>query len=666
MGAAAGGAGAAAGTPTRLRLDAVGAGVQPGAIVDAWVDDLRPGDVVLHARSGRAGERRSLRFRDPVATFAIHDADDAPTLLAALDAQLRAGRAVAGTLGYEAGAALVGAPVAGHPGYPLAWFGAYERVEAVDAGPGGAPLRAPRDRRGGVRDVALELDAAAWAARVAAVRAALEAGDAYQVNLTTGIRCRVGDVRDAYRALSGSQSVAFGALLDTGEVALASASPELFVRAQRRGDALRLTTRPMKGTAPRAAEPEADAAAAEALRRDPKNRAENVMIVDLLRNDLGRVARPGSVRPTALFEVERYRRVLQMTSTIEAEADHDLPLSALLSALFPCGSITGAPKRRTMELIGALEGGPRGAYTGAIGYALPTDAGAIAEASFSVAIRTLVVKAGEGRLGVGGGIVVDSEAADEWAEVATKARFLTHPDPPLGLFETLRWEAGAAPRWDAHLARLARSAAHHGIPFDPSASAAAVADAVEAATRAATPGAIATEAAGASTPPVLRVRLDLHEEGRYTAVARPHVDPPADAPPVTVALAARPLRADDPRRRHKTTDRDTYDTAAAWAARHGHADVLFVNEHGRVAEGAISTVFVRDDDGVWRTPPVADGALPGVLRGELLASGAAREGAVTEADLRARELAIGNALRGLRAARLDPAARWAAIEEAPT
>jgi para-aminobenzoate synthetase/4-amino-4-deoxychorismate lyase len=666
VGAAAGGAGAAAEPATRVRLDVAGAGARPGDVVDAWVDDLRPGDVVLHARSGRDGERRSLRFRDPVATLALHRPEEAPALLAALDEQLRAGRAVAGTLGYEAGAALVGAPAAGHPGYPLAWFGAYERVETIDAGPGGAPLRAPRDRRGGVRDVALELDAGAWAARVAAVRAALEAGDAYQVNLTTGVRCRVDDVRDAYRALSGSQSVAFGALLDMGEVALASASPELFVRARRRGDALHLTTRPMKGTAPRAAEPEADDLAAEALRRDPKNRAENVMIVDLLRNDLGRVARPGSVRPTALFEVERYRRVLQMTSTVEAEADPDLSLGALLSALFPCGSITGAPKRRTMELIAALEGAPRGAYTGAIGYALPTAAGELAAATFSVAIRTLVVRGGEGRLGVGGGIVVDSDAADEWAEVATKARFLTHPDPPLGFFETLRWEAGAAPRWDAHRARLARSAAHHGIPFDPSAAAAAVAEAVAKATNATTHAGTATTSPDGAPAPVLRVRLDLHEDGRCTAVARPHVDPPADAPPATVVLAAHPLRADDPRRRHKTTDRATYDDAAAWAAHHGHADVLFVNEHGRVAEGAISTVFVRDDDGVWRTPPVADGALPGVLRGELLASGAAREGPVAEADLRARELAIGNALRGLRAARLDPVARWAASEEAQT
>ncbi len=638
----------------------MGAGAAPhaaAATVDAWIDDLRAGDVILHARSGPQGERRSLRFRDPLDVHALTDPAGTPALLAALDAELRAGRAVAGFLGYEAGATLVGAPAAGAPEPPLAWFGAYAGPEVVEAGPGGAPLRPPRDARGSLRDVRPEDDEAAWAAGVAAVRAALIAGDAYQVNLTTGYTCRVGDVRDAYRALSAAQSVPYGALLDTGSVVLASVSPELFVRALGTGDALHLVARPMKGTAPRGADADADADAAAALRADPKNRAENVMIVDLLRNDLGRVARPGSVRATRLLDVERYRRVLQMTSTVEADAPADLPLSALLSALFPCGSITGAPKRRTMQLIAALERRPRGAYTGAIGFALPTPDGRVHEAVFSVAIRTLEVRDGLGRLGVGAGIVVDSDAAAEHAEVRAKARFLTDPDPALALFETLRWEAGRAPRWAAHLERLAASAAHLGLPFDPAAAADAVAHAVAAA------GAGRDPTLG--TDAVLRVRLDLHEDGRCTAIARPHADAVPDAAPVVVGLADVRVRSDDPARRHKTHDRAAYDAATTWAAARGLADVLFLNEHGRVAEGAISTVFVRDDDGLWRTPPLAEGALPGVLRAALLAEGAAREGVVAVADLRGRELAIGNALRGLRRAHLDPVARWRATEEVP-
>ncbi len=628
-----------------------------GAAVDAWVDALRPGDVLLHARSGPDGERRSLRFRDPIAVHALTDPAGTPALLAALDAELRDGRAVAGFLGYEAGASLVGAPLAGAPEAPLAWFGAYAAPEVVEAGPGGAPLRPPRDPRGTLRDVRPEDDAAAWSEGVAAVRAALIAGDAYQVNLTTGFTCRVGDVRDAYRALSAAQSVPYGALLHTGAVALASASPELFVRARRTGEALHLVARPMKGTAPRGADGPADAVAAAALRADPKNRAENVMIVDLLRNDLGRVARTGSVRATRLLHVERYRRVLQMTSTVEAEAEADLPLSALLTALFPCGSITGAPKRRTMELIAALERRPRGAYTGAIGFALPTPEGHVQEAVFSVAIRTLEVRGGVGRLGVGAGIVVDSDAAAELAEVRAKARFLTDPDPALGLFETLRWAGGRAPRWAAHRERLRASAAHLGLPFDPAAAETAVAAAVAAAGAGRDPT--------ATTDAVLRVRLDLHEDGRCTATARPHADAAPDAPPVAVGLAEPRVRADDPARRHKTRDRAAYDAAVAWATPLGLADVVFLNEHGRVAEGAISNVFVRDDDGVWRTPPLAEGALPGVLRAALLADGTAREGLVAEADLHERELAIGNALRGLRRARLDPLRRWRPREEDP-
>ena len=311
-----------------------------------------------------------------------------------------------------------------------------------------------------------------------------------------------------------------------------------------------------------------------------------------------------------------------------------------------------------MQLIAALEPRPRGAYTGAIGFTLPAADGGVHEAVFSVAIRTLEVRDGVGRLGVGAGIVVDSDADAEHAEVQAKARFLTDPDPPLGLFETLRWEGGRAPRWGAHRARLAASAAHFGVPFDPAAAAAALAAAVADAGDGRDPT--------LGSPAVLRVRLDLHEDGRCTATARPHADDAPGtpgAPAVAVALADVRVRADDPARHHKTRDRTTYDVASAWATAHGLADVVFLNEHGRVAEGAISTVFVRDDDGVWRTPPLREGALPGVLRAALLADGAAREGVVSEADLRERELAIGSALRGLRRARLDPVRRWRPSEE---
>jgi len=637
-------------------MDAFAARTATSDEVEAWVDGLRAGDVVLHARRGRPGERRSLRFRDPQAVLALAPGGDVRTLLDALDEALRGGRAVAGYLAYEAGADLVGVAAQPPPPYPLAWFGVYDRVDVVDPGPGGAPLRAPRDPAGTLSDVRLELDGDAWAERVAAVREALAAGDSYQVNLTTAFRCRVGDLREAYRALSAAQPVPFGALIDAGGVRLASCSPELFVRAERDGDRTRLTTRPMKGTAPRRGDPETDAAAAAALRADPKSRAENVMIVDLLRHDLGRLARPGSVRVERLLDVEPYRSVWQMTSTVVADAPATTTLADILGALFPCGSVTGAPKRRTMELIAALEDVPRGAYTGAIGFALPAAGGGLGTSTWSVAIRTLVARGAAGRLGVGGGILIDSDAAAEYDELLTKGRFLSDPTPPLALFETMRWEAGELRRWPRHRARMAASAAALGLTFDPSAAAAAVADAV----------ARARAGAGAADPPrVLRVRLTLHEDGALSVDARPHADdeatgartPPNDALPIVVWSEA-PIVADDPARRHKTLDRVLYDEASAWASGAGVADVLFLNEHGRVAEGAISSVFVLAADGRWRTPPVADGALPGVLRAELIERGRALEAPLWPRDLLTGPVAIGNALRGLRRVRLATTSAW--------
>jgi para-aminobenzoate synthetase / 4-amino-4-deoxychorismate lyase len=633
--------------------------------VESWVDGLRPGDVVLHARRGAPDEARSLRFRDPLRTLTLAPDGDPRALLTDLEGALRDGHAVAGYLAYEAGAALVGLPPAPAPPYALAWFGVYDAVETIDPGPGGTPLGPPVASDGTLADVRLEIGADVWGGRVAAVRAALAAGDSYQVNLTTGFRCRVGDVRQAYRALSAAQPVPFGALLDSGELQLASCSPELFVRAAAGRDGLALTTRPMKGTAPRQADPEDDARAGDALRADPKSRAENVMIVDLLRHDLGRLARPGSVTVHDLLALEPYRTVWQLTSTIRADARPDVGLAALLAALFPCGSVTGAPKRRTMQLIGALEDVPRGVYTGAIGFALPDARGGLSRSVWSVAIRTLVVQGGHGRLGVGGGIVIDSDAEAEHAELLAKGRFLTHPTPAPTLFETMRHEGGALLRWPLHRERLARSAAALGLPFDAeaalaSATAAVAATAAPVAAAAAPPAAAAAEAAapGVAAPGAARVRLELREDGHLHAEAGAHADDADDGQPLVVVWSELPIRAADPARRHKTSDRAVYDAASAWARTSGVADVLFVNEHGRVAEGAISNVFVLGADGRWRTPPVADGALPGVLRAELLEGGEAVEAPLGPHDLSAGVLAIGNALRGLRRVVLDPSRRW--------
>ncbi len=499
-------------------------------------------------------------------------------------------------------------------------------------------------------------DEATYAAAIAEVHARIRAGETYQVNHTQRLRGQlVGTPFGLYQRLRAAQPVPFGALIGLPEDGwVLSCSPELFVR-HRAGQ---LLTRPMKGTAPRHVDPCADQASADWLGRDPKNRAENLMIVDLLRNDLGRLAVVGSVRVPTLFAVEPYRTVYQMTSTIEATLPPATTLPDVLRALFPCGSITGAPKHQTMSVIGQLESSPRGLYTGAIGWIdAPTAADhaagrALGDFCLSVAIRTLEVGAADPRdgtravvLGVGGGIVLDSVAQDEAAECRHKVRFLTRTDPGFTLFETLRVEpAGGADAGhhlchaDAHLARLLASAAALGFTV----SAEAVRAALDAAVQ-------ALPVDGGA--PVHRLRLDLAHDGQLTCRSA-----------ALAALPAGPVRllrptGVVPRHEagllgHKTSLRTGYDAAVRAAEAVGAFDQLFVNADGALTEGGRSTLLVRLD-GQWWTPPLSAGVLPGVTRARLLAlpDGAAdrvRERVLWPADLvRAQALAVCNALRGV-------------------
>ena len=395
----------------------------------------RPGAVLLDAPrpDSDTGRRGARLFASPRRVLTAHALAEVGPLLDALDAALAEGHHVAGVLSYEAGYALE--PERFHdppldPTVPLAWFGVYDapadvsadEVDAVLAD--GGPVRVERPT--------FALDEAAYRERVAAVRAHIRAGDVYQINLTAPFRFGLqGDALALFAALRRRQSVAYGAFLrlgaDAGGAAVASVSPELFFRVDPDGDGRTIRARPMKGTAPRGQTDAHDDALAEALRASPKDRAENLMIVDLLRNDLARVSEAGSVRVPALFEAERYETVTQMTSTVTGALRPDAGLGDVLRALFPCGSITGAPKLRAMRIIRDLEVGPRGVYCGAIGYAAPGGPSGLAEAAFNVAIRTAVVADGVGRYDVGSGIVWDSDAAAEYAECQLKARVLTDP-----------------------------------------------------------------------------------------------------------------------------------------------------------------------------------------------------------------------------------------------
>ncbi|MFM0003889.1 aminodeoxychorismate synthase component I [Paraburkholderia dipogonis] len=513
----------------------------------------------------------------------------------------------------------------------------------------------------GTANVRASVDTAQFNAAIDAIHSALRAGDSYQVNYTYRLGFDVfGSPTALYRRLRARQPVPYGALiaLPGGQWVL-SCSPELFIEKQ--GAMLR--ARPMKGTAPRSDDPAADRRAAEFLGNDPKNRAENVMIVDLLRNDLSRVAQTGSVKVPALFSVEPYASVWQMTSTVHATLRPGTSFAGILRALFPCGSITGAPKHRTMQLIDELESTPRGLYTGAIGWldapssaADPTDTTtleanqtACGDFCLSVAIRTLTLSHStqtgqlEGKMGVGAGIVLDSIAADEYAECQLKASFLTGAEPGFELFETMYATREEGVRHlSRHLARLSSSAATLGFKLDD-------ANAISAE--------IAAKCASLPAHTPHRMRLALSKNGTIQITAAV-LTPLAES---TVGVLLGPdhafpaTDAADPLLRHKTTRRAEYDRGWREAEAKGAFDTLFFNAQGELTEGGRSNVLVKLG-GRWWTPPLVSGVLPGVMRGVLLEDVSdlqVTERVLTRTDLQnAEALMVCNALRGAVPARI--------------
>ena len=469
----------------------------------------------------------------------------------------------------------------------------------------------------GIGNLTAGIDEKQYADAVDRIRDYIFAGDCYQVNFTFPLNFAwFGHPAALYARLRARQPVRYGGFLGDDKGGIVSLSPELFL--EKAGE--RLITRPMKGTLAR------DRPAAH-LQASLKDRAENLMIVDLLRNDLGRVAASGSVAVEQLFAIEDYPTVWQMVSQVSARVP-GVSLADILSALFPCGSITGAPKVRAMQIIAELENAPRGVYTGAFGWIAPDG-----DLRLNVAIRTLELAADRtGRMGIGSGIVADSTAPSEWRECLLKAGFLRDCDPGLRLIETLRREAGQYPRLSGHLARLQRSAAWFGFGYD------------EAAVRLR----LATMPASGRW----RVRLTLDKAGAIDVQAFPLGDEPAS--PRLARLATTTIDSADPLRRHKTTARQLYDEALRGLDADSPVfDVLFLNERGELAEGTRSNVFV-ERDGRLLTPPLASGALPGVLRADLLASGRAVEAVLWPVDLQ-QGFWLGNALRGLIPVRLESA-----------
>lgn len=588
----------------------------------------------------------SRLYTGHAATLVCRDYAQWPQLLADMQAALARGQYAVTVLSYELGAHLQGiAPGHQVSSVPLAQVLVFERCQLLLAHEVGEWLAArsfPMEQPAGIARIEANVDQAGFTAALARIHDYIEAGDTYQINYTYRLRFDAfGTLPALYARLRARQPVPYGALivLEDGSAVL-SLSPELFARHAQGA----LTARPMKGTAPAAppTQHEENARRAAALAADPKNRAENLMIVDLLRNDIGRIAVTGTVDVPALFDVRRYGSVLQMTSTVTARLRPDAALAEIFEALYPCGSITGAPKRRSMEIIAELEAAPRGVYTGAIGWFDPParDGHAVGDFCMSVPIRTLLLRsetAGlyQGEMGVGAGIVFDSDAAGEYAECRLKARFLTGLSNEFELFETMLAYRDGVRHVERHLRRLSASAAYFGFAYDAAAARAYIA--------------AACLALPAGAPH--RLRLALSQSGAFAVQHAPLL---ALTEPVRLMLAADATSAADIFLRHKSSIRARYDAAWREAEAHGAFDMLFFNERGELTEGGRSNVFVQID-GQWYTPPLACGVLPGVMRGVLLDDPAwsARERVITRALLAsAQQVVVCNALRGVLKAAL--------------
>jgi para-aminobenzoate synthetase/4-amino-4-deoxychorismate lyase len=556
------------------------------------------------------GRRRS--FADPAGVIVATRLEDVRPALREAERAARSGLYAAGFVAYEAAPAFDAALAVRPPGsLPLAWFGLFEAplAEHHDAAPG--PFSASEWRP--------SVGRAAYDAAVERVRAAIGRGETYQANYTLRLRARFsGDDLAFYEQLRAAQRARYCAYLRLGRQRILSASPELFF--QWRGG--EIVTRPMKGTARRGRWPEEDDARAAALLASEKERAENLMIVDLLRNDVGRVAITGSVAVPQLFAAERYPTVWQLTSTVAARTRPGTTLEDVFAALFPCGSVTGAPKVNTMRLLATLEDSPRGVYCGAIGLLEPGGA-----ATFSVAIRTVQLHAATGaaEYGVGGGITWDSTPAGEYAETQAKAALLATRWPAFELLETLRLGAGGYALLDRHLARLAGSARFFGYRCDLDAARALL-------------DAHAREHAHQER----RVRLLLAEDGAARVESAPLDALPPE--PLPVALAHAPVSSENRFLFHKTTLREAHDERRADAP--GAFDVLLWNEHGELTEFTIGNL-VLELGGRRFTPPRACGLLAGTMRAELLERGEVAERVLRPEDLaRATSMWLINSVRG--------------------
>ena len=577
------------------------------------------GTPIAHFQSFAEGRGWNASFREPLEQRAVYALDEVIPLLRGAEAAAKDGLWAALALSYEAAPAFDSAlKVQPSSEFPLAWMGVFQEPSSTDFNSiPNSPFR--------ISEWEPQIDRGEYRQAILSIRDFIERGDTYQINFTFPLRgCVVGDSFSCFRAIAESQGAAYSAYLDIGSHRILSFSPELFV--ERRGNDL--MTRPMKGTLARGRWLEEDCERVEQLRGSPKDRAENVMIVDLLRSDLGKVAETGSVKVTELFSVECLSRVLQMTSTVTAVQRPDVTLVDILRALFPCGSVTGAPKCRSMAIIKELEHRRRGVYTGAIGFMGPNG-----DAVFNVPIRTLAVDVRDGAatFGVGGGITWDSTTEGEYEECCLKAKFLTHPWAEFKLLETIALNDGDYALLDRHLSRARNSARYFGFRW----SEAEVLKALD-------------DVRKSHPSRRWRIRLIVDRDGKAHVEVGLGGEP--RTAPVTVKFASRAVDDRDPLVFHKTTDRSRYDVELERC--HPCDDVIFWNCRGEVTESTIANVVVFSEGKHW-TPPREAGLLAGTLREELISKGELFERTITKEELaRAGSFTLINSVRGWMPAEL--------------
>ncbi|ABB24537.1 aminodeoxychorismate synthase component I [Pelodictyon luteolum] len=596
-----------------------------GPLGSIWLESAFCQDEGCHA----------MRFSDPVAEVVLHRPDGLRRFFAGLEEWLGRGFHLAGWLDYEAGMGFepecFPAGTDRDDDRPIGWFGVFgapERFTAEEAGALNLSQDLPDSScvpDAAVYDLSFSVRDGEYSRKIEAVRREIAAGNVYQVNFTGRYRFRTDLTPSAlYSRLRLLQPSSFSACINAAGRSILSFSPELFF--SKRGPAI--DTMPMKGTAPRGTSPVEDRSFLSSLSGSGKDRAENLMIVDLLRNDLGRICRPGSVKVQELFAMKTWPTLHQMVSRIGGELRAETGLYDIFRALFPCGSITGAPKLSSMQLIGRLEDSPRGAYTGTIGWISPGR-----DMVFSVAIRTVELSDGAGVYGAGGGIVWDSKPLGELAECRLKAAIIGAPPvASIGLFESILWN-GEYVWLDEHCRRLGDSAVVFGIPFSE-------ADARRALRR--------LEGELHLAGPRFKVRLDLSPTGGLSAAAVP-VTPHEGMLPLRLCIPEERIDSLNPILRHKTTLREFYDRRYRLALDEGFDEVLFLNERLEVAEGAVSTVFIRKGGNLF-TPPLSAGILDGVFRAYMLRTRPEiRQQSLTLRDLlEADAIFVANAVRGMR------------------